>query len=88
MKTRHEIGDGRLAGAASPDQRHHRSGRHLHGEIAHHRPPLPVFELDVIELDLPDDPRRFAGVGFVGLVGFHRQDFEHPLHRRERALQL
>jgi hypothetical protein len=52
------------------------------------RPGRSVFELDVLELDGFDDPRRGACVRLVRLVALHPEDFEHPLHGGERTLQL
>ena len=48
-----------------------------------------VLELHVLEAQLlaPRAGRRRAS-GRSGLSGVHRQHFEHPLHRGQRALQL
>ena len=88
VKARHQVGHRRLPGAAAAHQRDHRSAGHGDVEVAHHRPALAIFELDVLELDLVHDARRVARVGPVGLVVLHRQHFEHALHRRQRPLQL
>ena len=60
VEPRHQVGDRRLAGAASADQRDDRTSRHDDVEIANHGPSLAVLELDVLEADLVDDGRRVA----------------------------
>jgi hypothetical protein len=63
-KTRHQLGDARLARAGVPDQRHALAGADVQAEIAQHLLLSRCSENHVLEADVAAQvARRFAGAG-------------------------
>ena len=88
VKPGNEVGHGGLPRSAPAHERDHRSSRDRDVEVLNDRLAFAVLERHVLETDLANHVGRLAGAGAIGLVVLHRQHFEDPLHRGERALQL
>ena len=81
-----EVGDRCLSSAAASNERHDRSTRSDHIELANDRHPFAILELDVLESNLVDGLRCIDRIGSVGFVVLHAQHLKHPLHRRQGSL--
>ena len=83
VKTRQEVGDRRLAGAAGPDQRGQLARLDAEGHLLQRRPALAaVHERHAVELDFAAHVGDCFRAGLVGDLDGHVEVFEEALEDR------
>ena len=83
-----QAGDGRLAGAARPDDGERIPRRNGKGNVLEHRAPSIVSERDVVEDDAATADREAPCAGNIGDFRALVQKLEHLLHVRQRLADL